>query len=356
MMMSEKSKQHVDSCRFCWMCHHVCPIGNATGQERNTARARALGLSQVAREAIEYSDDIIDNVYECSLCGGCVADCTTGWDPVMFTKEARLGAALDGKLPGYVMKMLENLQAKGNIYGADKNENIPEISGGDILFFLGEDTRAKGCAKVAVELLKKAGVEFTLLKDEPISGYSLDSLLGASAETKAAMEKCANTLNGYKRVVCYDPCDAKVMKREYKEWGIALSAEVVTFTEFLCELIESGKLKVKNSGKEYTPQDNPCQARDLEETDSIRKILSACGKIVEMNLCKKETVLAGNLIMNEYMPKVMEDCAKMRWTNAANMNAKTVVTQNTAEYVLMSKTKPEGMEILKIEEAVSECL
>mgnify|MGYP006336061815 CR=1 FL=1 len=64
MIMSEKCKQHVDSCRFCWMCHHVCPIGNATGLERNTARARAMGLSLVMRDAIEYSDDIINNVYE----------------------------------------------------------------------------------------------------------------------------------------------------------------------------------------------------------------------------------------------------------------------------------------------------
>ena len=125
MQFTEKSKEHIDSCRFCWMCHHVCPIGNATGLERNTARARALGLSLVARDAVEYSDDIINNVYECSLCGGCMTDCVTGWDPIMFTKEARLGAALDGKLPQYVMDMITNLTEKGNIYGADKNPNIP---------------------------------------------------------------------------------------------------------------------------------------------------------------------------------------------------------------------------------------
>ena len=64
MQFSQKAKEHIDSCRFCWMCHHVCPIGNATGLERNTARARALGLSLVARDAIEYSEDIINNVYD----------------------------------------------------------------------------------------------------------------------------------------------------------------------------------------------------------------------------------------------------------------------------------------------------
>mgnify|MGYP002518574416 CR=1 FL=1 len=101
MILSEKSKQHIDSCRFCWMCHHICPIGNATGQERNIARARALGISLVNREAIDLSE-IMDNIYECCTCGACVHDCVTGWDPVMFTKETRLQAALEGKLPEYI--------------------------------------------------------------------------------------------------------------------------------------------------------------------------------------------------------------------------------------------------------------
>lgn len=356
MQFSQKCREHIDSCRFCWMCHHVCPIGNATGLERNTARARALGLSLVARDAIEYSEDIINNVYECSLCGGCMTDCVTGWDPVMFAKEARLGAALDGKLPEYVMKMLSNLEAKGNIYGADKNENIPEINGGEILFFLGEDTRAKGCAKNAVELLKKAGVDFTLLKDEPNSGYSLDFLIGAAAETKAVMENCAKVLSAYKTVVCYDPADAKVMKREYKEWGIDLKAEVVTFTEFIAKLIKDGKLDVKNSGAEFTPQDSPLLARDLEETEPLREILSACGTVNEMLLNREHTMLAGNLIMNEYMGWAIEKVAENRWFNAGNVNAKTVVTVSPAEYIMLSKSKPENIELITLEEAVLKCL
>ncbi|MBR3966323.1 MAG: (Fe-S)-binding protein [Clostridia bacterium] len=356
MQFTQKSKEHIDACRFCWMCHHVCPIGNATGLERNTARARALGLSMVARDSIEYSDDIISNVYECSLCGGCMTDCVTGWDPVMFTKEARLGAALDGKLPDYVMKMLMNINEKGNIYGADKNENIPEINGGDILFFVGEDTRAKGCAKTAVELLKKADVKFTLLKDEPSSGYSMDFLIGAAAETKAVMENCARTLNNYKKVICYDPSDAKVMMREYKEWGIELKAEVVTFTAFVAELIEGGKLKIKKSDMVFTPQDSPLLARDLEETEPIRKALSACGEIREMLLNREHTMLAGNLIMNEYMPAVIRKVAENRWINAKNADTMILVTASPAEYLMLSETKPEGIDLMKLEEAITKCL
>ncbi len=356
MQFTQKSKEHIDACRFCWMCHHVCPIGNATGLERNTARARALGLSLVMRDAIEYSDDIINNVYECSLCGGCMTDCVTGWDPVMFTREARLGAALDGKLPEYITKLITNLQETGNIMGAKNENKIPEFPNSDILFFTGENTRANGCAREAAELLKKAGVDYTILADEPNSGYTLDFMIGAAAETKAVMEECAKVLNSYKKVVCYDPADAKVMMREYKEWGIELKAEVVTFTAFIAELIRDGKLAVKNAGLKLTPQDSPLLARDLEEVEPIREILSACGTVNEMLLNKEYTMLAGNYVMNNYMPDVMKKVARNRWINAKNVDAKVVVTASPAEYEMLLATKPEGIELKKLEEVVAECL
>ncbi len=356
MQFTQKSKEHIESCRFCWMCHHICPLGNATGQERHTARGRALGLSLVARDAVEFSEDIVANVYECALCGGCVADCTTGWDPVMFTKEARLGAALDGKLPSYVLKMLSNFQETGNVYGLKNENKFTDFADSDTLFFIGEDARALGCAEEAVKLLRKAGIEFTVLQNEPSSGYSMSFLIGAAAETKAVMEQCATSLAKYKRVICYDPADAKVMKREYKEWGITLVPEVLTFTELLADLIRSGKLPVRKQNLVFTPQDSPLLTRDLEEIEPIRSILSACGEVREMFLHGKETMLAGNLIMNEYMPHIMEKVADNRWNNAKNIDAKIMVTACPAEYILLSKTRPEGIELMKIEEVILKCL
>lgn len=355
MQISQKSKEHIDSCRFCWMCHHICPIGNATGLERNTARARALGLSLAVRGAVEYSSDIIDNVYECALCGGCVGECVTGWDPVMFTKEARLAAALDGKLPDYIAVMIENLQNTGNVYG-ETNINVPDMTESDTLFFLGQDARAKGDISAAIELLKKANVSFTVLKDEPNSGYAMDFMVGAAAETKEMMKNCAEKLNKYKKVICYDPADAKVMKREYKEWGIEVAPQVVTFTSFIAELIKSGALNINKKNLTFTPQDSPLLARDLEETEPMREILSVCGNIKEMLLYGKNTMLAGNLMMNEYMPEVMKKVAENRWINAENANAEIVITQSPAEYILLKSVKPEGIELMTIEEAVLKCL
>ncbi len=235
MIMSEKCKQHVDSCRFCWMCHHICPIGNATGQERNTARARALGISLVNREAIEL-EEIMDNIYECCTCGACVHDCITGWDPVMFTKETRLQAALEGKLPEYINTLVANCLETGNAYG--KTATCETLTASinahadkkDTLLFLGVDAKFMACeqANKAIKVLDKAGVDFSVLENEPASGVQLDFLIGAANETKAQMEACAKALGEYKTVVVYDPNDAKAIKQLYKEYGIEVAADVVT--------------------------------------------------------------------------------------------------------------------------------
>jgi hypothetical protein len=60
--------------------------------------------------------------------------------------------------------------------------------------------------------------------------------------------------------------------------------------------------------------------------------------------------------MNEYMPGVIELVAKNRWINALNMNTKILVTESVADYAALEKTKPEGVELLKLEEAVLRCL
>ena len=360
MNFSKKSQEHLDACRFCWMCRHICPIGNATGQERNTSRARALGLSLVSRGAVEYSEDIINNVYECALCGACVKECVTGWDPVMFTKEARLGAALDGKLPPYVLKMVQAALESGNIYGAKLNDKLAKKIAGlkksDTLLFLGADARYQtpDNAGEAIDLLQKLGADFTALENEPDSAYGLDFLVGATSETKAAAETCAATLNGYKRVVCYDPADAKTFKREYKEWGVDVKYSVLTFTEYL-DIILSDK-KIKKSDLVFTPQDSPILARDLEETEPVRRILSKIGEVSEMLLNRRDTMLAGNRVMNEYMPAVMERVAADRWINAKNVGAKVLVTESPAEYALLKKTKPADLDVLTIEEAIAKCL
>ncbi len=358
MIMSEKSKQHVDSCRFCWMCHHICPIGNATGQERNTARARALGISLVNREAIDLSE-IMDNIYECAGCGGCVHECVTGWDPVMFTKETRLNAAMEGKLPEYINTLVDSCIANGNAYAktelcADLSAAIEKHSAKtETLLYLGVDARYMECRQAlkAIQVLEKAGVKFTVLADEPASGAQLDFLIGAANETKEQMNNCAKALNDYKTVVIYDPSDAKTIKQTYKEYAVDVLAKTVTYTTFVAGLLDEGKLKAKNTGKAVVFQDPYQLSRDLEETEEPRKIIAAYAKLDEMLLNRAETVWAGNILMAQYIPEVIKKVAERRIFNAQSIGAKAIVTACVGEYVSL-KAVAEDVEIISIEDLI----
>ena len=75
-----------------------------------------------------------------------------------------------------------------------------------------------------------------------------------------------------------------------------------------------------------------------------------------MLLIGKEANLAGNLIMNCYMPSVMADVARNRWVNARNMDCFTLVTENPAEYVLLRENAPEGFRVITVEEMLLENL
>lgn len=358
MIMSEKGKQHVDSCRFCWMCHHICPIGNATGQERNTARARALGISLVNREAIELSE-IMDNIFECACCGACTKECVTGWDPVMFTKETRLNAAMEDKLPDYINVLVDNCLNVGNAYGiteidADLKKAIAAHSAKtDILLFLGVDAlyKAPKAAINAIKVLEKAGVNFTVLEKEPASGAQLEYLISAAGETKEQMVNCAKELNNYATVVAFDPQDAKVLKREYKEWDIALNAEVKTFTAFVAGLLKSGALKAENSGKKVVFQDPFQLSRDLGETEEAREIISAYAVLDEMLCNRKDTMWAGNILMAQWIPDVMNRVAEDRMNNARGVNADTIVTASVSEYTSL-KAVEKDVKVISIEELI----
>lgn len=359
MIMLDKCKQHVDSCRFCWMCHHICPVGNATGQERNTARARALGISLVNRGAIDLSE-VVDNVYECATCGACVHDCTTGWDPVMFTKETRLQAALDGKLPDYIAVLVDNCLTAGNAYG--KTELSAELAVAiaahskktDTLLYLGVDAMymAPELAIKAIRVLEKAGVDFTVLADEPASGAQLDFLIGAAQEAKDQMAKAAAVINEYETIVVYEPVDAKLIMRTYKEYNIGVSAKVQTYTTYLADLVASGKLTGKKVDKVVTIQDPYALARDLGETQPVRDVVGHFATLQEMLLHGAETVWAGDILMAQYVPNVIQKVSCRRINNAVSLGYTAMVAVGAAEYTALKNAEQSQVEILCLEDLI----
>ena len=357
MNISSRATDIIKNCRFCWMCRHICPIGNATGLERNTARARAMCAFLVVNGDIK-SEEIAENLYECALCGACTNNCMTGFDPKVFVREMRTELLLEGKTPEYIVKLVENYLNCGNIYCEQVCDCIKAdltAKNADTLIFMGQDAVLKNAQSVkdVKALLQKAGADFTF-SDNNDAGSAIYFLTGKTNETMQAAKKAAELMNNYKTVVVYDPVDLSLIKHEYKEWGIEVTANVVGFNEYILSLIDSGALKVKKGDNEYTLQDSYAYARELDDVNYGRALIEKVGSVKDMLLIRKEANLAGNLIMNEYMPDVMKAVAVNRWNDALRMDCNTIVTENPAEYVLLKENLPEGKRVITVEQMILE--
>ncbi len=359
MLLSNKAKTISDACRFCWMCRHVCPVGLQTGKEVNNARAKGLLLSLTER-GTEYDESMAEAMWECVLCSSCSNDCATGYEPPVFIREARTQAVIEGLVPAGVKRVIDAAMAYGNIFGIAPGDKLAslgkELSGlpekADVLLYIGDVTAAgtPEIAAAAISLLKKAGISFAVLKNEPSSGAYLGDLIGFVEEVRSLGKALSAGIDaaGAKTVVALDPIDARIMKHEYPTWGIAPQANILTATTYFSQLIESGKLRpVKPVHPPFvTFHDAGALARDMDETEPGRKILAAMGiQVKEMFLHGKLAKSSGGALLPRYSPSLSVMLAKGRWEDAVRTGVTALVTEAPGSYFALKPKTPDGMEL-----------
>ncbi|MGB0391037.1 MAG: (Fe-S)-binding protein [Salibacteraceae bacterium] len=171
----------------------------------------------------------------------------------------------------------------------------------EVLFWVGcagsFDDRAKKITKAFVKLLNGAGVSYAVLgTEESCTG---DPAKRAGNEFLFQMQAMQNiqVLNGYevKNIVTTCPHCFNTLKNEYP--GLGGEYKVQHHTQFLKDLLDSGKLKVeggKFNGKKITFHD-PCYlGRANDEYEAPRELLlSLEAELVEMKRCKSKGLCCG---------------------------------------------------------------
>ena len=346
-MFSEKAKKHADACRFCWMCRHLCPVELVTGKETNTPRAKGLQVSMMER-GMTMDKESARTMYECMLCGACTNDCATGFDPLIFIREARTQANVLGLVPREVQQVIDRILDTGNMYGARESgvsfDGIPET--GDTLVWLGECARysVPYVAEALFSILRKAGIPFAALRDEPASGAALGDLLGfiEDVRSQAALAGEAIRKSGAKQVIVLDSYDAALMRHEYKDWGIDLP-EIVTATAFVDGLIRSGKITPRKVDAVASYHDGSRLARDLDEHEPARNILKAMGcEIHEMWQNRRLAKCCGSAVARRYMPDIARMVAENRWNDVKRTDARLLVAACPQSTEALAGTVPEG--------------
>lgn len=172
----------------------------------------------------------------------------------------------------------------------------------DILFWVGcagsFDQRAQRVTKAFTKILHKVGVNFAILgKEESCTG---DPARRAGNEFLFQMMAYNNiaVLNNYniKRIVTTCPHCFNVLKNEYPVLGGQY--EVIHHTTFLQNLIDDGKIVMKEEGsfkgKKITYHDSCYLGRANDIYEAPRKVLEALdAELIEMKSCKSKGLCCG---------------------------------------------------------------
>jgi Fe-S oxidoreductase len=172
----------------------------------------------------------------------------------------------------------------------------------EILFWVGcagsFDQRAQKITKAFASILDKVGINFAILgKEEACTG---DPARRAGNEFLFQMMAYQNIqiLNGYgiKKIVTTCPHCFNTLKNEYPELGGTY--EVLHHASFLQQLIDEGKIKIKEGGdfkgKKISYHDSCYLGRANNIYEAPRKILEALDvALVEMKRCKSNGLCCG---------------------------------------------------------------
>lgn len=177
------------------------------------------------------------------------------------------------------------------------NGEMPEV-----LFWVGcagsFDQRAQKVTKAFATILHKVGIKYAILgKEEACTG---DPARRAGNEFLFQMMAYQNiqVLNGYgiKKIVTTCPHCFNMLKNEYPELGG--NYEVIHHTSLLQELIDEGRIKMKEAGtfkgKKISYHDSCYLGRANDIYEAPRKVLEALdAELVEMKRCRSNGLCCG---------------------------------------------------------------
>ena len=299
------------SCVECGRCFDHCPARN-TGKVLDPKQwILDLKAGLLENPAMEDPGKVLnfEMIWQCTTCGACTYQCPVGIEHVIPIIEFRRGFVSGGEFPSPMRALFDNLERSGNPWKYQPHEALEFIEGAGIPFYKEQeviywmgcmgrfDENYRKVSKSFAGMLKDAGVDFGVLKDEKCTG---DTARRAGNEMIFQMlaEENIEMLNATKAKKLIATCPHCVRTIwEYKDMGLREDLEIVHHTAFMSELSDAGKLKTDaSSGKSAVYHDACYLSRYLapDGVNNPRKVMKSAGiDILEAGRSKDQSFCCG---------------------------------------------------------------
>ncbi len=324
-------------CFQCGICDTVCPWNKVRNFSIRKIMNQAIyGLSEVESE----------EMWLCSTCGRCVQRCPRGVKQIdVSIALRRLGTNYQVFPPSVkpIKTVIGGLMAEGNPFGEERSKRGDWASGKgvktfsedmEILYFSccysSYDKRLKNIAVSTASILKKAGVNFGILgSSENCCGESVRKTGDEELFKKLAKDNIKNFIdNGVKKIVVSSPHCYHTFKNEYPEFMV--NFEIIHITQYLYELINSGRLKIKGEYKKRVTYHDPCYlGRHNGVYDEPREVLKKIPSLqfFEMSDAFEESLCCGGGGGRVWMETLKDErFSNLRLKQAIDVGAEQLVT------------------------------
>ena len=282
-------KQVLDlySCVVCGQCQDACPA-TASGKPLNPKKL----IQDLKEHLLEAGPELLkakgnnpskmlagevitqDEIWACTTCRACDEVCPLYIEHIDKIVDLRRSLVLEqASIPDSAEQALRNIEARGHPWlGATASRTdwaqgldisiLAEDSDVDLLFWVGctgaLEERSMKVTRSVAKILKLSGVKFGILGTKESCCGEPARRLGNEYLFQMQAEKNIKILNSHniKKIITSCPHCYNTIKNEYPEFGGKF--KVIHHTEFIADLFNEGKLKLKRATAGLTTYHDPC--------------------------------------------------------------------------------------------------